>query len=59
MNNLAANNITTGAPIVPDLIYDVGIGRYANEQESRTTVVEVKSRNYAEIVDANEINEAA
>jgi len=41
------------------LIYDVGIGRYANEQESRTTVVEVKSRNYAEIVDANEINEAA
>ena len=59
MHILSANNITTGAPIIPDLLFDAGIGRYADEQESRNTVVEVSTRNSVEILEANEINEAA
>ena len=62
------NNITTGAPTIPDLIYDVGLGRDADEDASKNIVVErlsqnfvieSYSKNFVEIMQINEINEAA
>ena len=68
MHILSANNITTGAPIIPDLLFDAGIGRYADERDSENIVIETLSQNIviesgsknsAIVSQENEVNEAA